>query len=61
MAPDTLDLLEKVADLPASADVANAKPVGLFGLMRALSEPELKAGLGVALELTRGLAALRKA
>jgi uncharacterized protein YjgD (DUF1641 family) len=61
MAPEALDLLEKAADLPASADVADAKPVGLFGLMGALSDPKLKAGLGVALELTRGLAAWRKA
>ena len=60
MAPEALYLLEKAADLPTSADVADAKPVGLFGLMRALSEPKLKAGLGVALELTRGLAAWRK-
>lgn len=60
VAPEALDLLEKAADLPASADVAGAKPVGLFGLMGALSEPKLKAGVGVALELTRGLAALRE-
>ncbi len=61
VAPEALDLLEKAADLPATADVADAKPVGLFGLMGALSEPKLKAGVGVALELTRGLAALREA
>ncbi len=61
VAPEALDLLEKAAALPASADVAGAKPVGLFGLMGALSEPRLKAGVGVALELTRGLAALREA
>lgn len=61
MAPEALDLLEKAADLPASVDVASAKPVGLFGLMGALSEPKLKAGMGVALELTRGLADLREA
>ena len=60
MAPQALDFLEKAADLPASAHVADAKPVGFFGLLGALSEPKLKAGLGVALELTRGLAALRK-
>ena len=59
MAPEALDLLEKAADLPASADVEGAKPVGIFGLMGALSDPRLKAGLGVALELTRGLAALQ--
>jgi len=60
VAPEALDLLDKAADLPASADVAGAKPVGLFRLIGALSDPKLKAGMGVALELTRGLAALRE-
>ena len=60
MAPEALDLLEKAAELPASADVAGAKPVGLFGLLGAMSDPKLKAGMGVALELTRGLAAWRE-
>jgi uncharacterized protein YjgD (DUF1641 family) len=60
MAPEALDLLEKAAELPAHADVSEAKPVGLFGLVGALSDPKLKAGLGVALELTRGLAAWRE-
>jgi uncharacterized protein YjgD (DUF1641 family) len=59
VAPEALDLLEKAAVLPASADVAGAKPVGLFGLMGALSDPKMKAGVGVALELTKGLAELR--
>jgi uncharacterized protein YjgD (DUF1641 family) len=60
MAPESLDLLDKAAALPASADVAGATPKGLFGLMGALSDPQMKAGMGVALELTRGLAALRE-
>jgi uncharacterized protein YjgD (DUF1641 family) len=61
VAPEALDMLEKAAALPASADVAGAKPVGLFGLMGALSDPKMKAGVGVALELTKGLAELREA
>lgn len=60
MTPEALDLLDKAAELPASADVAGARPVGFFGLMGAMSDPKLKAGLGVALELTRGLAAMRE-
>jgi uncharacterized protein YjgD (DUF1641 family) len=59
-APEALDLLDKAAGLPASSDVAGAKPVGLFGLLGAMSDPKLKAGMGVALELTRGLSALRE-
>lgn len=60
LTPESLDLLEKAATLPSFVDVADAKPVGLFGLMGALSDPQIKASVGVALELTRGLAALRK-
>jgi uncharacterized protein YjgD (DUF1641 family) len=59
-APEALDLLDKAADLPAHTDLAGAKPVGLFGLMGALFDTRLKAGMGVALELTRALAALRE-
>ena len=58
-APDALQLLNRAAELPAHTDVTAAKPVGLLGLMGALSDPKMKAGLGVALELTRGLAALQ--
>jgi uncharacterized protein YjgD (DUF1641 family) len=58
-APETLDLLEKAADVPAHTNVEDAKPVGLFGLMGALSDPKMKAGMGVVLELTRGLAGLQ--
>jgi uncharacterized protein YjgD (DUF1641 family) len=57
--PRALDLLDRAAELPAHADLAGAKPVGLWGVMGALSDPKLKAGVGVALELTRGLADLR--
>lgn len=58
-APESLDLLDKAAGLPAHTDLAGAKPVGLMGLMGALSDPKVKAGMGVALEFTRGLAALK--
>ena len=59
MAPESRDLLDKAAGLPASVDLTGAKPVGLWGLMGALSDPEVKAGVGVAVALTRGLAGLK--
>ncbi len=59
MAPDALDLLDKAAGLPAAADLNGTKPVGLWGLMGALSDPKVKEGVGVALELTRGLGGLK--
>ena len=58
--PEALDLLDKTADLPSQVDLADAKPVGMWGLLGALSRPEVKAGMGVALELTSSLARLKK-
>jgi uncharacterized protein YjgD (DUF1641 family) len=58
--PEALNLLEKAADLPSKTDLSNAKPVGMWGMMGALSRPEVKAGMGVALELTSSLANLKK-
>jgi uncharacterized protein YjgD (DUF1641 family) len=59
MTPEVLDLLDRAAELPAHVNWAGAKPVGLFKLVGALIDPEFKAGAGVALELTRGLARLK--
>lgn len=59
-APEALDLLDKAAEVPVHTNVADAKPVGLFGLMGALSDPKVKAGMGVVMELTRGLANLQE-
>lgn len=58
MTPDALDLLEKMAEVPARADFSRAQPVGRWKMLWALSDPEVRKGLGVALELTRALAVL---
>ncbi len=57
--PQALDLLEKAADLPSQVDLAGAKPVGMWGMLGALARPEVKEGMGVALELTSSLARLK--
>ncbi len=59
MTPESVDIIEKAAGIPASVNLAGAKPRGLWGMMSALSDPQVKEGVGVALELTRGLAALK--
>jgi uncharacterized protein YjgD (DUF1641 family) len=59
MVPESLDLMEKAAAVPGSVDLSDAKPVGMWGMMGALSDPKLKEGVGVALALTRGLAELK--
>jgi uncharacterized protein YjgD (DUF1641 family) len=56
--PRTLDLLEKAADLPDKVDLSRAAPVGPLSMLWAM-DSEAKQGLGVVLELTKGLAALK--
>jgi uncharacterized protein YjgD (DUF1641 family) len=58
-APEALSLLDKVAEVPARVDLSQAKPVGPFGMVFALGNPEIKQGMGVVLELTKGLAILK--
>lgn len=58
--PEALDLLDKAADIPSQLDVTDSKPVGMWGMLGALSRPEVKEGLGVALELTGSLANLKR-
>jgi uncharacterized protein YjgD (DUF1641 family) len=58
-APAALDLLDRVAELPARVDVSRARPVGLFGMLGAMGDKEIQEGLGVLMELTKGLAALK--
>jgi len=57
--PEMIGLLEKLTDLPANIDLANAKPVGPMGILGAVSNPEVKAGIGVALEMTKALGKLK--
>ena len=57
--PEALDMLERFADVPARVDLSSAKPVGAWGLLGVLGDPEVKQGLGVLMALTRGMAALK--
>lgn len=57
--PEALDLLDKAADLPGNVDVKGAKSAGIFRLMFALGDPEFKQGMGILLELTRGMAQMK--
>ncbi len=52
-------LLRLFTKVPAKVDLSKAQEVGLFGLLQALREKEVKQGLGVLLELTRGLSAAK--
>ncbi len=57
--PQALDLLDRAADLPSHVDIKGAKPAGIFGLLCALGDPAFKQGMGVVLELTRGMAQIK--
>ena len=45
--------------MPMSVSFASAKDVGPFGLLKASSSKEVKEGLGVLMELTKGLGKLK--
>jgi uncharacterized protein YjgD (DUF1641 family) len=57
--PKALSLLDRAAEIPAKLDLSGAKPVGVFGAVFAMGNPEVKQGMGVLLELTKGLALLK--
>ncbi len=57
--PEALELLERAAEIPAGVDVSRARPVGAFGLLGAMGDPAVKQGMGVLMELTRGLSLLK--
>ena len=57
--PQAITFLEKISELPSRVDLANAKPVGPFGMIGALSSKEAREGLGVMMELTRAMGQLK--
>jgi uncharacterized protein YjgD (DUF1641 family) len=58
-APGTLDLLDRAADLPSRVNLSGAQAVGAWGMLRCTGDPQVRQGLGVLLEFTKGLATLR--
>lgn len=57
--PEALELLDRAAEVPSRVDLSRAKPAGAWGMLWAMGNPEVKDGLGVLLELTKGLSALK--
>ena len=57
--PKAVEFLEKFAELPSKVDLANAKPMGPFGMLGALSSKETRQGLGVLMELTKAMGGLK--
>jgi uncharacterized protein YjgD (DUF1641 family) len=57
--PKAAEFLEKIAALPSKIDLSNAKPVGPFGMLSALSSKEAREGLGVLMQLTKAMGELK--
>ena len=57
--PRAVAFIERAAEIPSRVDPSQAKEVGLFGMMGAMSDREIKQGMGILLELTRGLNVLK--
>ena len=58
--PQTQALLETLAEMPSKLDLATSKDVGPFGLLWACSNKEVKEGLGVLMQLTKGMGKLKQ-
>ncbi|MEN8212481.1 MAG: DUF1641 domain-containing protein [Thermodesulfobacteriota bacterium] len=57
---ESLDLLEKASRIPGAVDLNAAKPLGPFSMFGAMSDAKVKEGMGVLMELTKGLPAMKK-
>jgi uncharacterized protein YjgD (DUF1641 family) len=57
--PQTMALLEKLAEVPSQVDLESAKGVGPIGFLKASSGKEAKEGLGVLLELTKAMGRIK--
>ena len=57
--PEAIRLLDNAAELPVRVNLEQAKDIGPWGMFWAMGSKEVKEGMGVLLELTKGLAALK--
>ena len=53
--PKAVDLLDKLSQIPSKVELENAKSVGMFGLVSAGFNPEIRKGLGVLMELAKAM------
>ncbi len=58
--PNVIQFLEKLIDVPLEVHLEESQPVGPVGLLWKMRSPECRQGLGVMLELTRALGALKR-
>ncbi len=57
--PKTIELLEKLSQIPSKVELENAKDIGVFGLASAGFNPEISKGLGVFMEFTKAMGKIK--
>lgn len=57
--PQAVAFMEKLAEIPSGLDLTASKDCGPWGLFSACSDPEVKKGLGVLMELTKAMGKLK--
>jgi len=57
--PRTLAFLERLTEMPAQLDLESSKKTGPFGLLWAIGNKDVKEGVGVLIELTKGMGKLK--
>jgi uncharacterized protein YjgD (DUF1641 family) len=57
--PQSVAFMEKFAEIPSKLDLAVSKDCGPWGLFSACSDPEVKKGLGIIMELTKAMGKLK--
>ncbi len=57
--PQPLELLSRLAEVPGRVDFSQAREVGAFGILFALRDRQVRQGMGVLLEMTKGLSVLK--
>jgi uncharacterized protein YjgD (DUF1641 family) len=58
--PEALEFLDKAAEVPSRVNLSSAKSVGPFSMLWACGSKDVKEGLGVLLELTKGMGSLKE-
>lgn len=57
--PQTMAFLERMIEMPEKIDLDSCKACGPFGMLWALGNKEVKAGLGVLIELAKGMGRIK--
>ena len=56
--PQSIEFLDKLSEVPSKVDLSEAKSVGIFSMPWTMADKDVKKGIGVTMELLKGLAAV---